>query len=80
MLFFAGGVCFVFYSYHYVILLLGLEFIVLSLFLGFCVSGGRMNSFFLMFFFLVLVVCLGGYGLSLLVALSRVYGREGVLY
>jgi hypothetical protein len=65
-----------FYYFHYMIVLLGLELVLLSVFVylgyslvGFLVSWGR-------FVFLLVLVCIGGFSVSLVVGLARSCGRE----
>nr|YP_008593297.1 NADH dehydrogenase subunit 4L [Nipponoluciola cruciata]BAN82550.1 NADH dehydrogenase subunit 4L [Nipponoluciola cruciata]BBA21816.1 NADH dehydrogenase subunit 4L [Nipponoluciola cruciata]BDE56955.1 NADH dehydrogenase subunit 4L [Nipponoluciola cruciata] len=62
---------------HLLLMLLSLEFIVLSLFfgLGMFILGLFYESYFLMIF-LSLSVCEGALGLSILVSLVRVYGND----
>nr|YP_009422166.1 NADH dehydrogenase subunit 4L [Aquatica lateralis]BBA21829.1 NADH dehydrogenase subunit 4L [Aquatica lateralis] len=62
---------------HLLLMLLSLEFIVLSLFLGLGVYmiGLLYESYFMMIF-LSLSVCEGALGLSILVSLVRMYGND----
>nr|YP_009092137.1 NADH dehydrogenase subunit 4L [Aquatica leii]YP_009387926.1 NADH dehydrogenase subunit 4L [Aquatica ficta]AHA46891.1 NADH dehydrogenase subunit 4L [Aquatica leii]ART65567.1 NADH dehydrogenase subunit 4L [Aquatica ficta]UZC78733.1 NADH dehydrogenase subunit 4L [Aquatica leii] len=62
---------------HLLLMLLSLEFIVLSLFLGMgvFVLGLLYESYFMMIF-LSLSVCEGALGLSILVSLVRMYGND----
>nr|UZG66051.1 NADH dehydrogenase subunit 4L [Aquatica ficta] len=62
---------------HLVLILLSLEFIVLSLFLGMgdFILGLLYVSYFMMIF-LSLSVCEGAMGLSILVSLVRMYGND----
>lgn len=75
-----GGVLFVFYYFHFFIMLLGLELMMLSVYLGFSSVWGRFGDIMISFFFLVVVVCIGGFGLSLLVFFSRGWGSGLVLF
>jgi len=65
-----------FYHFHYMVVLLGLEMVLLSIFVfftyvltGFLVSWGC-------FAFLLVLVCIGGFGVSLVVSLARGFGRD----
>nr|YP_009387939.1 NADH dehydrogenase subunit 4L [Aquatica wuhana]ART65580.1 NADH dehydrogenase subunit 4L [Aquatica wuhana] len=62
---------------HLLLMLLSLEFIILSLFLGLGVYivGLSYESYFMMIF-LSLSVCEGALGLSILVSLVRMYGND----
>nr|UYI30621.1 NADH dehydrogenase subunit 4L [Aquatica sp. a XF-2022] len=62
---------------HLLLMLLSLEFIVLSLFfgLGVFIIGLMYESYFMMIF-LSFSVCEGALGLSILVSLVRAYGND----
>lgn len=49
---------------------------MLSLILAFCAFGGFELSFFFVFVVITIVVCMGGYGISLLVSFSRSSGED----
>jgi hypothetical protein len=68
-------VIFVFYR-HYLLVLLGLEFVMLSVFLFVCLGVGFYCSGVGKFLFLLVLVCMGGFGVSVLVFVSRGYGRD----
>nr|UZC78746.1 NADH dehydrogenase subunit 4L [Aquatica leii] len=62
---------------HLHLMLLSLEFIVLSMFLGMGVFVlGLLYESFFMLIFLSLTVCEGALGLSILVSLDRMYGND----
>nr|UYI30634.1 NADH dehydrogenase subunit 4L [Aquatica sp. q XF-2022] len=62
---------------HLLLMLLSLEFIVLSLFLGLGVFIiGLMYESYFMMIFLAFSVCEGALGLSILVYLVRMYGND----
>jgi len=58
------------------IVLLGLELVMLSLILGFCRVFSLEASFFFVFILITVVVCIGAYGVSLLVSFSRSSGVD----
>jgi len=60
-------------------LLLGLEFMLISLFYG-LICKIRLVAFSEILIFLVLLVCMGGFGLALLVFMSRRLGAELFLF
>jgi hypothetical protein len=71
--FFVGVLFFFIFHFHYLFILIGLEFLMLSLFFGVsvhCVFG----IFSRVLVFLVLLVCIGAFGLSLMVFLVRGVG------
>ena len=65
-----------FYHFHYMVILIGLEMVLLSVFvfLGNSLAGGLVS--WSCFVFLLVVVCMGGYGVSLLVSMARGVGRD----
>jgi hypothetical protein len=68
--FLVGLFCFVFFSYHYFIMLVGLEVCMLSLFFlvsFFLFSGDILVSLV----FVIVVVFMGGFGLCVIVAMAR---------
>jgi hypothetical protein len=64
------------YHFHYIIVLLGLEMVLLSVFVFFSyrLTGSLVS--WVCFVFLLVLVCIGGFGISLVVALSRCRGRD----
>nr|QYF07811.1 NADH dehydrogenase subunit 4L [Oribatula sakamorii] len=74
--FFVGLILVVLYNFHYTILLVGLEVLMLGLFVLLCLGGLGSFSFMGVFLFLLVMVCMGGFGVSLLVSLARSYGRD----
>lgn len=76
-LFFSGCVVFVRNLKHLLLILISLEFIVLSLFMYLLIY---LNLFFLeqyfCIFYLVFTVCEGALGLSVLVSLIRSHGND----
>lgn len=66
---------FVFYR-HYLLVLLGLEFVMLSVFLFVRVGVGFYYLGVGKFLFLLVLVCMGGFGVSVLVFVSRGHGRD----
>lgn len=73
---FAGMFIFLFYNVHYFVLLLRLEIILLGVtfFLIFCFGSGF--DLVSVFFFLLLMACIGGFRISLLVFLFRRFGKD----
>nr|QIV24714.1 NADH dehydrogenase subunit 4L [Eboraphyllus middletoni] len=78
--FFCGLIVFSSKRKHLLLMLLSLEFIVLSLYLGICfyLSGSSCDYFFLMIF-LTMSVCEGVLGLSVLVSMIRTQGNDYIL-
>nr|AEP27663.1 NADH dehydrogenase subunit 4L [Doydirhynchus austriacus] len=65
---------------HLLLMLLSLEFIVLSLYLNLFIYMSMMNyEYFFMMIFLTMSVCEGALGLSILVSMIRVYGNDYIL-
>jgi len=65
-----GLFCFIFFSYHYFIMLVGLEVCMLSLFFfvsSFLFSGDILVSLV----FIIVVVFMGGFGLCIVVTMAR---------
>ena len=75
-LFFYRFFIFVFYNVHYLILLLLLEGLLLRSFLLLGISFLYLYGLVGLFVFLLVVVCIGGFGISLLVSVSRFHGRD----
>jgi hypothetical protein len=75
-LFFFSLSMIVLYGIHYIIVLLFLESLLLSVFLyfgfGFIISFGLAG----LFVFILIIVCMGGFRISLLVSLARFFGRD----
>nr|YP_010044304.1 NADH dehydrogenase subunit 4L [Cerace xanthocosma]QPF22954.1 NADH dehydrogenase subunit 4L [Cerace xanthocosma] len=76
-MFVVGNLIFVSKHKHLLIILLSLEFLVLSVFLFmlFILSYMQMNMYMLMVF-LVFSVCEGALGLSILVSMIRTHGND----
>jgi hypothetical protein len=70
-LFFSCVFLFIFYNVHYVYLLLLLEGLLLGVFLYIIFHGLFFFGLFGLFLFLLVMVCLGGFSISLLVSLAR---------
>jgi len=75
-MFFFGVFVISLYNVHYILILLSLEILLLSVY-------GLLGLYFFdcfglygLFFYLMVVVCMGGYGVSLLVYMSRYCGRD----
>jgi hypothetical protein len=68
-------VVFVFYR-HYLLVLLGLEFVMLSVFLFVSVRVGFYYLGVGKFLFLLVLVCIGGFSVSVLVFVCRLSGRD----
>jgi hypothetical protein len=64
-----GALVFLLYNVHYLILMLRIELILLGIV---SLLVGRVSFFF----FLLLIVCVGAFRVSLLVSLFRGYGRD----
>jgi hypothetical protein len=65
-----------FYHFHYMLLLLGLELILLSVFVLFRYGLSGFLVSWCCFVFLLVLVCMGGFGISLVVSLARCCGRD----
>nr|ALO77690.1 NADH deshydrogenase subunit 4L [Urodontus glabratus] len=74
---------FVLYSLNvniFLLMLLSLEFISLSLYLGlFCYLSMYSMEYFFLMMYLTMIVCEGALGLSILVLMVRVHGNDYVL-
>nr|AYW52631.1 NADH dehydrogenase subunit 4L [Elateridae sp. JWH-2018] len=76
-MFFIGLLVFCFKCKHLLLMLLSLEFIVISLyFMGFIYLVGIGYEYFFMMIFLTMSVCEGALGLSILVSMIRSYGND----
>mgnify|MGYP004524283799 CR=1 FL=1 len=75
-LFLRGLFLIFFYNVHFVRLLLFVELSLLGVFLGlfFSFSGGF--GIYSSFVFLLVMVCMGGFGISLVVSVSRFFGHD----
>nr|YP_010284555.1 NADH dehydrogenase subunit 4L [Xoanodera maculata]UKQ56298.1 NADH dehydrogenase subunit 4L [Xoanodera maculata] len=79
-MFFSGFVVFSSSRKHLLLMLLSLEFVVLSLYLSLfiCIEHGDYEYFFSMIY-LTMSVCEGALGLSVLVSMVRACGNDHVL-
>nr|YP_010160642.1 NADH dehydrogenase subunit 4L [Sesia siningensis]QRH18150.1 NADH dehydrogenase subunit 4L [Sesia siningensis] len=76
-MFFVGNLIFVSKHKHLLIVLLSLEFIVLSLFFFFLLFlSFIINDMYMLMVFLVFSVCEGALGLSILVSMIRTHGND----
>nr|ANJ70323.1 NADH dehydrogenase subunit 4L [Athous haemorrhoidalis] len=77
IMYFIGLLVFCFKCKHLLLMLLSLEFIVLSLYFGLfvCMTFFLYEFYFLMIL-LVMAVCEGALGLSILVSMIRSYGND----
>nr|QFG71649.1 NADH dehydrogenase subunit 4L [Oribatula sp. XFX] len=64
------------YSVHYVYILLMIELVLLGSFVFLFFSFFGVLGLYMSFVFLLVVVCMGGFSISLLVSISRCYGRD----
>nr|QWB85764.1 NADH dehydrogenase subunit 4L [Clytobius davidis] len=79
-IFFSGLFVFASKRKHLLLMLLSLEFVVLSLFLNLLVFLNNTNyEFFFSMIFLTISVCEGTLGLSLLVSMIRICGNDYIL-
>nr|YP_009139863.1 NADH dehydrogenase subunit 4L [Galeruca daurica]AKG49885.1 NADH dehydrogenase subunit 4L [Galeruca daurica] len=80
MMFFSGALMFVLNRKHLLMMLLSLEFIVISLYFGmfFYLSNMTYEYFFSMIY-LTMSVCEGVLGLSMLILMVRVHGNDYIL-
>nr|YP_010852791.1 NADH dehydrogenase subunit 4L [Gonepteryx amintha]WGL40171.1 NADH dehydrogenase subunit 4L [Gonepteryx amintha]WHS18937.1 NADH dehydrogenase subunit 4L [Gonepteryx amintha] len=77
VMFFLGNMIFVSKHKHLLIVLLSLEFIVLSMYLLMMIYFTMMNyNMYMLMVFLVFSVCEGALGLSILVSMIRTYGND----
>nr|QVT11011.1 NADH dehydrogenase subunit 4L [Marumba sperchius] len=76
-MFFIGNLIFVSKNKHLLIILLSLEFIVLSIFFFFLMFLMMIdNDMYMLMVFLVFSVCEGSLGLSILVSMIRTHGND----
>nr|YP_010024731.1 NADH dehydrogenase subunit 4L [Colias fieldii]YP_011014114.1 NADH dehydrogenase subunit 4L [Colias sifanica]QOQ35019.1 NADH dehydrogenase subunit 4L [Colias fieldii]WAR69116.1 NADH dehydrogenase subunit 4L [Colias fieldii]WQA10195.1 NADH dehydrogenase subunit 4L [Colias sifanica] len=77
VMFFLGNMIFVSKHKHLLIVLLSLEFIVLSIYLMMVIYFMMLNyNMYMLMVFLVFSVCEGALGLSILVSMIRTYGND----
>nr|YP_010555004.1 NADH dehydrogenase subunit 4L [Phthiridium szechuanum]UYP50984.1 NADH dehydrogenase subunit 4L [Phthiridium szechuanum] len=77
VMFLMGMLVFIKNKKHLLIMLLSLEYMVLSLFMMLYLYFSMMyNMYFLLMIFLVMSVCEGVLGLSILVSMVRMYGND----
>nr|YP_010700072.1 NADH dehydrogenase subunit 4L [Setora sinensis]WCH63218.1 NADH dehydrogenase subunit 4L [Setora sinensis] len=77
IMFFIGNMIFVSKHKHLMIILLSLEFIVLSIFFFFLMYLSYNNyDMYMLMIFLVFTVCEGALGLSILVSMIRTHGHD----
>nr|YP_010010514.1 NADH dehydrogenase subunit 4L [Callosobruchus maculatus]YP_010876300.1 NADH dehydrogenase subunit 4L [Bruchus pisorum]QOH99482.1 NADH dehydrogenase subunit 4L [Callosobruchus maculatus]WHE17351.1 NADH dehydrogenase subunit 4L [Bruchus pisorum] len=79
-MFISGLISFALKREHLLLMLLSLEFIVVSLYFIFMVYLKMMNyEYFFSMVFLTMSVCEGTLGLSILVSMIRAYGNDNIL-
>nr|APX39361.1 NADH dehydrogenase subunit 4L [Psylliodes thlaspis] len=79
-MFMSGAISFILNRKHLLLMLLSLEFIVISLYLNMFLYLGMMNyEFFFSMIFLTISVCEGALGLSILIMMVRVHGNDFIL-
>nr|YP_010010051.1 NADH dehydrogenase subunit 4L [Anoplistes halodendri]QNS38608.1 NADH dehydrogenase subunit 4L [Anoplistes halodendri] len=78
-MFFAGLVVFASNQKHLLLMLLSLEFVVLSLYLNIFIYLSLLNDYFFSMIFLTMSVCEGALGLAILVLMIRACGNDYVL-
>nr|YP_009441665.1 NADH dehydrogenase subunit 4L [Byturus ochraceus]AOY39184.1 NADH dehydrogenase subunit 4L [Byturus ochraceus] len=77
LMFFSGVLVFCFKRKHLLLMLLSLEYIVLSLFLGLMFYLNFMNyEYYFSMIYISVSICEGVLGLSLLVLMIRMYGND----
>nr|YP_010952498.1 NADH dehydrogenase subunit 4L [Macroglossum pyrrhostictum]WMQ52756.1 NADH dehydrogenase subunit 4L [Macroglossum pyrrhostictum] len=77
LMFFIGNLIFVSKNKHLLIVLLSLEFIVLSIFFFFLIYLMMIDfDMYMLMVFLVFSVCEGSLGLSILVSMIRTHGND----
>ena|ERR1700712_196623 len=75
-LFLIGFLMLIFYRVHYIIFLLVLEILLLSIFLVVCLRFLFSEGLTGLFLFVLVIVCMGGFRISLLVSIARLIGRD----
>nr|APX40170.1 NADH dehydrogenase subunit 4L [Cryptocephalus moraei] len=79
-MFICGLLSFFLFRKHFLMMLLSLEFLVLSLYLGLFIYFTFFNyEFFFITIYLTMSVCEGSLGLAMLVMMIRKYGNDYVL-
>nr|YP_010536438.1 NADH dehydrogenase subunit 4L [Chaetocnema confinis]UYC28916.1 NADH dehydrogenase subunit 4L [Chaetocnema confinis] len=79
-IFFMGSLSFIFNRKHLLLMLLSLEFIVVSLYMNMYMYISMFNyEFFFLMFFLIMSVCEGVLGISLMILMVRVHGNDYIL-
>nr|APX40586.1 NADH dehydrogenase subunit 4L [Cryptocephalus rufipes] len=79
-MFIFGLLSFFLFRKHFLMMLLSLEFLVLSLYLGLFIIMTFFNyEYFFMLVYLTMSVCEGSLGLSMLVMMIRSHGNDYVL-
>nr|YP_010303536.1 NADH dehydrogenase subunit 4L [Phyllonorycter ringoniella]ULF47729.1 NADH dehydrogenase subunit 4L [Phyllonorycter ringoniella] len=77
VMFYIGNFIFISQRKHLLIVLLSLEFIILSIFFFFLISLSLIEyNMYMLMVFLVFSVCEGALGLSILVSMIRTYGND----
>nr|AII02311.1 NADH dehydrogenase subunit 4L [Cameraria ohridella] len=77
IMFFVGNLIFILQRKHLMVVLLGLEFIILSIFFFFMVILNLFEfNLYILMIFLVFSVCEGVLGLSILVSMVRTHGND----
>nr|QHR79492.1 NADH dehydrogenase subunit 4L [Gonimbrasia belina] len=77
IMFIIGNLIFITKNKHLLIILLSLEFIVLSIFFFLLMLLSFMEyDMYMLMIFLVFIVCEGALGLSILVSMIRTYGND----
>nr|YP_010987607.1 NADH dehydrogenase subunit 4L [Ochthephilus vulgaris]WON66026.1 NADH dehydrogenase subunit 4L [Ochthephilus vulgaris] len=77
LMYFSGLMVFCMKRKHFLLMLLSLEFIMMSLYLGlFMYLGMFTYEYYFLMVFLTMSVCEGVLGLSILVSLSRSHGND----
>nr|QXT45537.1 NADH dehydrogenase subunit 4L [Leptinotarsa decemlineata] len=78
--FFSALIVFISNRKHYLLMLLSLEFGVLSLYLNmYFFLSNMVNEFFFMMIFLTMSVCEGVLGLAILILMIRTFGNDHIL-
>nr|APX39819.1 NADH dehydrogenase subunit 4L [Psylliodes fusiformis] len=79
-MFMSGAISFILNRKHLLLMLLSLEFIVISLYLNMFIYLSMMNfELFFTMIFLTVSVCEGVLGLSILIMMVRVHGNDFIL-
>nr|UEE94331.1 NADH dehydrogenase subunit 4L [Cucujus costatus] len=80
LMFFSGLIVFSSKRKHMLLMLLSLEFVVLSLYMNMYFYVGVTNyEYFFCMIFLTMSVCEGALGLSILVSIIRSYGNDYIM-